>query len=82
MASMPTFFSADELRFDRYAACLAATEQIRRDHGSNMEAYIKDASRILNGLGSSVEEYNDIGREVLANSELKQRVRRCVVLLH
>ena len=79
LASMPTFFSADEARFDRYAACLAATEKLRRDRSfaddGNTDEYITDASKILKGLGSSIEEYNEIGREILGNSDLKQRVR-------
>jgi Domain of unknown function (DUF4168) len=84
---MPTFFSADEARYDRYAACLAATEKLRRDCFNNAadaiagggitatEEYAKQASHILNGLGSSLDEYNAIGREVLQNNDLKQRVR-------
>jgi Domain of unknown function (DUF4168) len=84
-SSMPTFFSADEARYDRYAACLAATEKLRRDCYNNAaadddtinatEEYTKQASHILNGLGSSLDEYNAIGREVLQNKDLKQRVR-------
>jgi Domain of unknown function (DUF4168) len=86
-SSMPTFFSADEARYDRYAACLAATEKLRRDDCFNnaaaaagggvtaTEEYAKQASHILNGLGSSLDEYNAIGREVLQNKDLKQRVR-------
>jgi Domain of unknown function (DUF4168) len=84
-SSMPTFFSADEARYDRYAACLAATEKLRRDCCNNAaaaaggitasEEYAKQASHILNGLGSSLDEYNAIGREVLQNKDLKQRVR-------
>lgn len=78
LASMPTFFSADEARFDRYAACLAATEKLRRDRSydvSKTDDYITNASKILKGLGSSIDEYNEIGREILGNSDLKQRVR-------
>jgi hypothetical protein len=83
-ASMPTFFTAAEGRFDRYAACLAATEKLRRDYfGTDdgtaaPEEYAKQASHILNGLGSSLEEYNAIGREVLQDKDLKKRVRSAV----
>lgn len=78
---MPTFFTAAEARYDRYAACLAATEKLRRDYygkddgSAASEEYAKQAAHILNGLGTSLEEYNAIGREVLQDKELKKRVR-------
>ena len=65
---MPTVFTADEARFDTYAAGLAATEELRRGT-SDPDA----CDKVLKGLGTSLDEYNRIGKQVLKNEALKQR---------
>jgi hypothetical protein len=83
----------DESIYDRYAACLAATEGLRRRRDQSVRRgdndaeaqYIRDASKILSALGMTVEQYNQIGAKLLRKEqdsniqELKQKVRRSKV---
>lgn len=81
---IPTLF-ADQPQFDRYAACLAATEGLRRlrdqqisqdrRHKRKFEKeYQQRAKQILSGLDMQESEFNKIGRKVARNDNLKRQV--------
>ena len=125
---MPSIFYKDEEKqYDTYAACLAATESLRRirdskiknkkgtavasddksfqswksmlkgniggvgsaSSGSGIEneptgkeefkracaEYVLNSSKAVNVLGLSVTQFNQLGREVAKNKELKEKVR-------
>lgn len=111
---LPTLFRLpEEDTYDRYAACLAATEGLRnvRDRelsktkqgffqgvlsktplmgsstssraaattGSEAQVraeskYILNSSKVIKALGLSVPQFNQVGREVMADEELKEKV--------
>jgi Domain of unknown function (DUF4168) len=94
--TMPSLFGPEEAQYDRYAACLAATEGLRRirdkklgsrrffirDTEEMTEAqrrinaeYILHSSKVLEAMGMSVNQFNQWGREVGSNTELKNKVR-------
>jgi Domain of unknown function (DUF4168) len=100
---IPTLFDETGAIYDLYAACLAATEGLRRfreeqiakassqldksnrynrsvkKHVEEVErqasaSYVRDASKVVQGMGMSVDEFNDIGRQVQHDSTLKAKV--------
>jgi hypothetical protein len=124
---MPSLFTRDEEKqYDTYAACLAATESLRRmrdsvlkrkknssavgsddnswksflksNIGANVSVenavgakdndpafkeeykracaeYVLNSSKAINALGLSVTQFNQLGREISKNRELKEKVR-------
>lgn len=110
--SMPTIFNLpSEQMYDRYAACLAATEGLRRvrdaetgvqpssandfwkgtksflfpqkkgassitdEMKTRAEAkYIVNSSKVIRALGLTVPQFNQLGREIMNDSWLKERV--------
>lgn len=125
---MPSIFTKDgEKHYDTYAACLAATESLRRVRDSKIKnkkgtaaasddksfqswksmlksniggagsassesgiknepsgkeefkracaEYVLDSSKAINALGLSVTQFNQLGREVYKNKDLKEKVR-------
>jgi Domain of unknown function (DUF4168) len=103
---MPSLFPPEETVFDRYAACLAATEGLRRirdrdlaeevnlrgfgasspssSGGSSIyEAerqinlhYVQNSERVLRALGMSVNQFNDLGKQITQDEKLREKVRR------
>jgi Domain of unknown function (DUF4168) len=106
---MPSLFPPEETVFDRYAACLAATEGLRRIRdrdlaeevnmrgfgassssssngggGSSIyEAerqinlqYIQNSERVLRALGMSVNQFNDLGKQITQDEKLREKVGR------
>lgn len=124
---MPSIFTKDgEKHYDTYAACLAATESLRRVRDSKIKnkkgtaaasddksfqswksmlksniggagsassesgiknepsgkeefkracaEYVLDSSKAINALGLSVTQFNQLGREVYKNKDLKEKV--------
>jgi hypothetical protein len=115
---MPTLFvKEEEKQYDTYAACLAATESLRRirdgkiknkkggtavagednswqsmlkpsDAGSDPKnvnvskeeykracaEYVLNSSKAIKALGLSVTQFNQLGREVSKNTDLKEKV--------
>jgi len=84
---MTSLFTEEEAAYDTYAACLAATEGLRRMRDRDMvqekraeakrrvaEQYVKTASEVLKSLGMSVEDFNEIGRLLAKDKILKQKV--------
>ena len=98
---MPSLFNfPEEMIYDRYAACLAATEGLRRARDNEMfskerkmrlffkkknsiasdeekraEAkYIMNSSKVIKALGLTVSEFDKLGKEVMQDNELKDRV--------
>lgn len=115
---MPTLFvKEEEKQYDTYAACLAATESLRRirdgkiknkkggtavagednswqsmlkpsDAGSDPKnvnvskeeykracaEYVLNSSKAIKALGLSVTQFNQLGREVSKNNDLKEKV--------
>ena len=101
---IPTLFNlAEEAIYDRYAACLAATEGLRRMRDKEISKtkpgifsrkkgdkegeeranskYIMHSSKIIKALGMTVPQFNQLGREVMKNDELKEKVGRVNELL-
>lgn len=97
---MPSLFSKQEDVYDRYAACLAATEGLRRIRDRDMlvevEAqkrgtsratslseiekhitakYVQNSVKVLRALGMPVNQFNELGRLVAKDEDLKQKVR-------
>ncbi|KAI2501726.1 protein of unknown function (DUF4168) [Fragilaria crotonensis] len=91
--TMPSLFGPEEAQFDRYAACLAATEGLRRIRDKKLggrrflrvtdepteaqkritSEYVVNSSKVLEAMGMSVSQFNQLGRQVGANSELKEK---------
>lgn len=105
---MPSLFPPEETVFDRYAACLAATEGLRRIRdrdlaeevnlrgfgassssssgggggGSSIyEAerqinlqYVQNSERVLRALGMSVNQFNDLGKQITQDEKLREKV--------
>jgi hypothetical protein len=91
---MPSLFSQSESQYDRYAACLAATEGLRRIRDKELaEAkrkkseeqtdaqkriaaeYAHNSAKVLNALGLSVSQFNQLGRLASQDDRLKEKVR-------
>eukprot|EP00545_Synedropsis_sp_CCMP1620_P003665 CAMPEP_0119013210 /NCGR_PEP_ID=MMETSP1176-20130426/8152_1 /TAXON_ID=265551 /ORGANISM="Synedropsis recta cf, Strain CCMP1620" /LENGTH=276 /DNA_ID=CAMNT_0006966275 /DNA_START=28 /DNA_END=858 /DNA_ORIENTATION=+ len=90
--AMPSLFGPEEAEYDRYAACLAATEGLRRlrdkklggrlrVRGEPTEAqkrataeYVMNSSIILETMGMSVSQFNQLGRQVGDSAQLKEKV--------
>ena len=116
---MPSLFTRDEEKqYDTYAACLAATESLRRmrdskvknkkgtavdaedkswmamlkpssessgngendstseeEHKRACAEYVLNSGKAINALGLSVTQFNQLGREVSKNKNLKEKVR-------
>lgn len=93
---MPSLFNHDEETYDRYAACLAATEGLRRLRDRDMSdviqgvtdvedatrkrkqiasQYVHNSARVLRALGMSVNQFNELGKEVAQDAKLKEKVR-------
>jgi hypothetical protein len=100
---MPSLFEKQEDLYDKYSACLAATEGLRRirdrDMASEVEAlrqgtskarsvveaenqitakYVQNSIKVLRALGMPVGEFNELGRLVAKDPDLKQKVRTIV----
>jgi Domain of unknown function (DUF4168) len=97
---MPCLFGPEEAQYDRYAACLAATEGLRRlrekaafkksrffkkgdetedEKRANAE-FVLHSGNIVESLGMSVAQFNQLGRKVMEDSKLKEKVshiQRC-----
>ena len=75
---MPSIFSASEQKYDRYAAAPAVTEGLRHLLlGGNKDKageFLLHFNRAVKALGLSVKEFKEIGREVLGDEGLKDRV--------
>jgi hypothetical protein len=118
---MPTIFTRpEEAQYDTYAACLAATESLRRlrdsaigkikksssavnadendaswksylsNDGAQEDGaetskdkeifkrayaeYVLNSSKAINALGLSVTQFNQLGREIRKDKELKEKV--------
>jgi hypothetical protein len=105
---MPSLFTREQGVYDKYAACLAATEGLRRLRDQDLaqevqqatisgassvgisEAqkhitaqYVQNAGKVLKALGMSINQFNDLGRQISQDSTLKERVStvRMVVVL-
>lgn len=90
---MPSLFVPEESVYDRYAACLAATEGLRRIrdrdladeanvHGFGNDGerqinsqYVQNSERVLRALGMTVNQFNDLGRQITQDEKLRERVR-------
>ena len=93
--TMPSLFGPEEAQFDRYAACLAATEGLRRIRDKKLgvrrfilatdelteaqkrvtSEYVLHASKVLEAMGMSVGQFNQLGRQVGSDRDLKEKVR-------
>lgn len=92
---MPSLFGPEDAQYDRYAACLAATEGLRkiRDKLINKKSkkfskkeeetedekrasaqYVVNSEKILQALGMSVGQFNQLGRQVNQDENLKEKV--------
>lgn len=97
---MPCLFNLpEELPYDRYAACLAATEGLRRARDVELSAmkkkggfpfskeknqseeekrtdakYVVNSGKVIRALGLTIPQFNQLGREVMQNPPLKERV--------
>jgi len=123
---MPSLFLPEESPYDRYAACLAATEGLRRirdrelaeeatrepaansagfassggvggamrgrsdygagDAGELSEAakditkqYVQNSKKVLRALGMTVNQFNEIGKRVAQDENLREKVRGAVI---
>lgn len=89
---MPCLFSEEEDDFDKYAACLAATEGLRRIRDAEMAAlgdtedrpqrvqeininYARGSGRVLRSMGMPVDKFNELGRTISKDPELRKKVR-------
>lgn len=86
---MPSIFHQDEQKYDRYAAALAVTEGLRRIRDAEVDRagkkkgnkaksaeseFLLQSTKAIKALGLTVAQFNEIGREVLSNEALKERV--------
>jgi len=88
---LPTLFSTndpDGLVYDTYAACLAATEGLRRIRNSSSSSndpeaarrqYVRDSKVVLEALGMTVETFNAIGSQLVSDPALKEKVSSCLL---
>jgi Domain of unknown function (DUF4168) len=103
---MPSLFPLEETVFDRYAACLAATEGLRRIRDRDLAEevnlrgfgasstpsssggssiydaerqinlqYVQNSERVLRALGMSVNQFNDLGKQITQDEKLREKVR-------
>lgn len=88
---IPTLFSDEEegaMEYDTYAACLAATEGLRRkrdrqrlvDPVAARRQYVRDSKTVLNSMGMTLEKFNAIGAQVASDEELKEKVCHFILL--
>jgi hypothetical protein len=103
---MPSLFAPDETVYDKYAACLAATEGLRRirDREQVQEAasktntdsillvgssttptereqkitrdYVQNSAKVIQAMGLSVKQFNDLGKQISKDERLREKVRR------
>lgn len=102
---MPSLFTREQGVYDKYAACLAATEGLRRlrdqelatevqkasSAGGSMgvsEAqkyitaqYVQNAGKVLKALGMSVNQFNELGRQIAQDNTLKEKVSSILAVL-
>jgi Domain of unknown function (DUF4168) len=100
---MPSLFPLEETLFDRYAACLAATEGLRRIRDRDLAEevnlrgfgasstsgsgssiydaerqislqYVQNSERVLRALGMSVNQFNDLGKQITQDEKLREKV--------
>ena len=85
---MPSLFDPSENEYDKYAACLAATEGLRRIRDRNLASdstdketqkriatqYVQNCGKVLRSLGMSIGEFNSLGKEISKNEQLKEKV--------
>jgi len=100
---IPTLFTfPEEALYDRYAACLAATEGLRKIRDKELlitkpsrgltlfsssnkkedkegkeranSKYILKSTKVIKALGMTIPQFNQLGREVMANDNLKEKV--------
>ncbi len=87
---MPSLFGSEDAQYDRYAACLAATEGLRRLRDKELEErasresveavkqvnaqYVQNAGKVLKALGMSVSQFNLLGRQISQDPRLKEKV--------
>ncbi|CAB9505832.1 expressed unknown protein [Seminavis robusta] len=91
---MPSLFSTDEAEYNRFAACLAATEGLRRMRDQALverspseksedpqererkvaDQYQANSGRVLRAMGMSVDRFNELGREISRDENLKEKV--------
>lgn len=98
---MPSLFGAEEAEYNRFAACLAATEGLRRMRDQSLlerqsavvadpdsptlsqdeerkiaDQYQANSGRVLRAMGMSVDRFNELGREISRDENLKEKVRK------
>lgn len=98
---LPTLFQLpEEEQYDRYAACLAATEGLRKIRDREMSKtkkggiisffsrkevdeeeteranskYVLNSSMVIKSLGLTVPQFNQLGREIMGDEVLKEKV--------
>jgi hypothetical protein len=98
---MPSLFTSEEGVYDKYAACLAATEGLRRlrdqdvaqeiqravaadTTGGSVDVneaqrhitaqYVQNAGKVLRALGMSINQFNELGRQIAQDKGLKEKV--------
>lgn len=85
---MPSLFSAEEAEYNRFAACLAATEGLRRMRDQALlerpgspdeerkiaDQYQANSGRVLRAMGMSIDRFNELGRQISMNDKLKDKV--------
>jgi len=90
---IPSLFSEEDegaMEYDAYAACLAATEGLRRirdrqrlvDPVAARRQFVRDSKTVLDTMGMTIEKFNSIGAHVASDEELKEKVRDFISLLH
>lgn len=94
---MPSLFAQEDGVYDKYAACLAATEGLRRLRDQELAneiqrsgasgsiavnegqkhitaQYVQNAGKVLQALGMSITQFNELGRTISQNEGLKEKV--------
>ena len=83
--TIPTFFSGEDAReYDTYAACLAATEGLRRirdrqrlvDPIAARRQYVRDSKPLLETLGMTIDRFNVVGAQIADDEALKEKVSK------
>ena len=81
--AIPTLFPGElERHYDTYAACLAATEGLRRirdrqqlvDPAAARRQYVRDSKPVLETLGMTIDRFNSIGAQIAEDEALKEKV--------
>ena len=81
--TIPTYFTGENAReYDTYAACLAATEGLRRirdrqrlvDPLAARRQYVRDTKPLLETLGMKIDRFNAIGAQIASDEALKEKV--------